>query len=177
MSRLNNLPKVLETHSESRGYLTFRQDLISVAEGKTHQYHTISGYPYAVIILPITAEGDFVLLREYRHPTGQILIGCPGGGVNEDEDPLDAARRELLEETGHSAESFTLLGTAFPLPGLTDIKTFFVRAAGAYKVQELSLEPAEYVEPIILSRSALQNHIQNQTHIDSSLFSALFLHG
>src|SRR4051812_26335428 len=97
-----------------KSIITIREDILSFDDGKHHPYYTLITRPYSVVILALTSDKHYILTEEYRHPIKKFLLSCPGGYMEEGEDPLNAAKRELLEETGYSAESFKLLGAAYP---------------------------------------------------------------
>ena len=61
-------------------------------------------------IVALTADGKVVLKKEYRHCYGQDLIEIPAGVLEDEENPLEAAKRELQEETGYRSEKWTYLG-------------------------------------------------------------------
>lgn len=63
-----------------------------------------------VNIIALTPEQEVVLVTQYRHGTNNITLEIPGGALDPDEDPLDAAQRELLEETGYSSTQWIKLG-------------------------------------------------------------------
>ena len=65
-----------------------------------------------------TADGQLVLVWQYRHGTDELSLEVPGGVIDPGEEPIDAARRELKEETGYEAESFELLSVVQPNPAL-----------------------------------------------------------
>jgi ADP-ribose pyrophosphatase len=66
--------------------------------------------PDSVAVLPITADGKILVVRQFRPARSKTTIEIPAGGIEDDETPLEAAHRELLEETGHAAESVFFLG-------------------------------------------------------------------
>ena len=59
----------------------------------------------SVLIVPITPDGDLVMVRGYRHGIGKITLSAPAGMIDAGETPLHAAKRELLEETGYATSS------------------------------------------------------------------------
>jgi 8-oxo-dGTP pyrophosphatase MutT (NUDIX family) len=88
-----------------------------------------------------------VMVSQYRHGTGQVSLEIPGGAVDErDASPLDAAKRELREETGHEADEWFSLGTIHPNPAILDNACHLFLALGARKVGDLRLDEAEEVE-------------------------------
>jgi 8-oxo-dGDP phosphatase len=87
-------------------------------------------HPGAVVVLALD-DGERVLcVRQYRHPARRRFIELPAGLIDEpDEKPLDVARRELVEEAGHEAASWTHLASTYSSPGITSevIHTFLAR--------------------------------------------------
>ena len=67
--------------------------------------------PDIVVCLPCTDDGKFVLVEEYRHGPGRALFDIPGGLVDPGEDIIDAAKREILEETGYAGQPTHLIST------------------------------------------------------------------
>ncbi|MFD5215138.1 NUDIX hydrolase [Microbacterium sp. NPDC058345] len=66
-----------------------------------------------ISLLALTPDGEAVVVEEYRHGAGIVALGTVGGAVEASEQPLDAARRELLEETGHTAAEIVDLGATW----------------------------------------------------------------
>ena len=90
----------------------------------------------AAVILPLDAE-DVVLVEQYRVPLGRSCIELPAGLIGDDsegEDPLEAAKRELVEETGYDAAEWTDLGEYFSSPGMVSESFSLLRARGLTKV-------------------------------------------
>jgi ADP-ribose pyrophosphatase len=67
--------------------------------------------PDFAVVVPVTAAGEILLVRGYKHGLGRVTLTVPAGLINPQEPPLDAARRELLEETGYEAAEWKNLGT------------------------------------------------------------------
>jgi 8-oxo-dGTP pyrophosphatase MutT (NUDIX family) len=97
-------------------------------EGSAHDFYVIES-PDWINIIPLTKDGEVVLIEQYRHGTGEISLEIPGGMVDAGENPLDAAARELLEETGYEASEVIFLGKTRPNPAIQNnwIHTYLAR--------------------------------------------------
>ncbi|HEV3468370.1 MAG TPA: NUDIX hydrolase [Pyrinomonadaceae bacterium] len=98
--------------------------------GRTHDFYVIEA-PDWINVVPLTARDEVVLIEQYRHGTTELSLEIPGGMVDGDESPLDAAARELVEETGYAARELIPLGRTRPNPALQDnwLHTFLARGA------------------------------------------------
>ena len=123
--------RVVETRLIHRGrYMEFRTDTIERADG-SHGTRDVVGHPGAVAVIALDDDGRVLLVRQWRVPAGEALIEVPAGtldvhhGVTED--PLEAARRELEEETGHRAGSWRKLAEFWTAPGFaTELMHLFL---------------------------------------------------
>src|SRR3989338_5023308 len=93
-------PEILESKIAYKGYFEIREDILELPEHPKRVFNVLLTSPEASVILAETESGDFILNREFRHPTDSWLYGCPGGTIDPGETPMQAAERELLEETG-----------------------------------------------------------------------------
>jgi ADP-ribose pyrophosphatase len=84
-------------------------------------------HPGAVAVLAVTDEGKILMVEQFRKPLEKTIIEIPAGKLEKGEDPLQCAKRELLEETGYSAERMKSLGSFYTSPGFADelIHLFF----------------------------------------------------
>lgn len=90
--------------------ISVREDTVIYADGQREIHETLEE-PEGVLILPITKEGSIILTREFRYNHG-LMYGVPmGRKEKEDTSPLDVAKRELGEETGLSATTWTHIST------------------------------------------------------------------
>lgn len=94
-------------------------------------------HPGAVAVLPIDAEGNVLLVRQFRIAAGRVLTEVPAGTLNAGEDPLLCAERELQEEVGYRPGKLESLGGIFVAPGYT---TEFIYLYLATELQEARLE-------------------------------------
>ncbi len=86
-------------------------------DGERKPYYYLESPADAVAVVAVTADGNLLLTRQYRHPVGAVIYDIPGGRSDPGEDPLEGARRELHEETGCEAGHIELLGRVNPFPG------------------------------------------------------------
>lgn len=90
---------------------------------------SIVRHPGSAVMMPV--DGDRVLLvRQYRLPAGKMLWELPAGKLDEGETPLDAAKRELAEETGYTAADWKKLVSFYPSPGFVEEKMTIFLATG-----------------------------------------------
>lgn len=112
-------------------------------------------HPPAVCVAAFTAPGELLLVRQYRHPAGDWLLEVPAGRVDEGEEPLAAARRELEEETGHRAEEWEEIRSFFCAPGFCSEEMHVFVASGVRPV-EGGGRPSDPDEEIELVRLPLE---------------------
>lgn len=154
--------------------MRIRRDTLKVDHHPPYSYYTLETYPFAVVVLAILKNGAYLLIEEYRHPTGKIILGCPAGYLDKGESPIEAAQRELLEETGYEAESFTLIGSAYPYAGFSGQKNYFVRAFNASCKSSPKLEQSEIIRPRILTPREFEQAVAQNSEIDANLGTALY---
>jgi ADP-ribose pyrophosphatase len=114
-------------------YVSLRVDEVILPSGRASERHVVERNP-SVVIIPVTTDDHVLLVRQYRHAVGQRLIELPAGMIDEGEDILEAAARELREETGHEAASLKILATVYLSPGFTNEESTFVLAEGCVPV-------------------------------------------
>lgn len=79
---------------------TLYKDTLKQANLPSYSYFKYVSTPFACMTLPFNKDGNLILNFEYRYPVDEVLLSCPGGLVEDGEDPMKSALRELLEETG-----------------------------------------------------------------------------
>ncbi len=109
--------------------------------------------PDTVVIFPILPDGKILLIKQ-EQPRKGSFISTPGGRVDEGEDILSAAKRELLEETGYEAEEFILWDAQQPVSKVEWAVYTFI-AKGLKKVAKENPDAGEKVEPFLVSLDEL----------------------
>ncbi len=173
--QLLSAPNVESSKVILDSYFQVIEDRLCLSDGSKYNYFSVAPRSDAVVVLAITEDNRVLLNQEYRHPTGKFLLTCPGGKI-EEEEPIITAQRELLEETGFTAEEFVYLGSAYPYPGISCQKIYFVLAKRVSKVQEPNRDPGEIQETLLLTLEEVKRMIQNGTDIDGQLGTAFFLY-
>ncbi len=102
-------------------------------------------HPGAVVILPLLDSDTVLLIKNYRHAVGQYLLELPAGTLNKGEPPMNAAGRELLEETGYLAHRIQPILSFFASPGILSEKLHLFAAYDLQKRQS-ALELGEDIE-------------------------------
>ena len=127
-----------------------------------------------VNIIPVTADGRVVLIRQYRHGTNDMTLEIPGGMVDrEDPSPLHAARREMQEETGYDSEDIIPLGAIHPNPAIQGNRCHSFLARNVEKLFEPSFDTTEETEVILAPLADIPDLIR-QEHITHALVVVAF---
>jgi ADP-ribose pyrophosphatase len=108
----------------------------SPVDGSEHAFYRILSVDW-VQLVPVTADGDLVMIRQYRHGTRHMTLEIPGGLIDAGESPAHAAARECLEETGYRAGDVQPLGVLQPNPALFSNRLHGFFAEGVECIAEI----------------------------------------
>lgn len=148
------------------------QEDVTLPTGKSIEHTTIV-HPGAAVILPITEQGDIILINQFRPSLKKWLLELPAGTLEKGELPAECAHRELEEETGYSASELITLGQVTPLAGFCDeIQHLFV-AKQLSKTARLSCDDDEVIEVVTLSIQELEQKIITGQVTDSKTIACL----
>jgi len=153
--------------------LVVKRDCVRLPDGNiSHREYVV--HPGAVVIVPILPNGNVVLERQFRYPLHQVFIELPAGKIDPDEDVLKTGQRELLEETGYTAQHWVKLGIQHPCIGYSSEVIHIYLAehltAGAHQRDD-----DEMLEVFDLNMEDCLAMIQRGEITDSKTIVALFM--
>ena len=114
-------------------------------ETATRYIREVVVHPGAVVVMGILPDEQIILIRTRRYAVGQNLVELPAGTLEKNEDPINCAGRELLEETGYLAGRLRPIGNFYTSPGILSEKMYAFVAYDLEK-QEQALEEGEEIE-------------------------------
>lgn len=138
---------------------TVVSDIVRVPEGHTMERFVVR-HPGAVVILPVTAEGKCVAIKQYRHAIAETILEFPAGTLEAGELPADCAAREIQEEIGYAATSWKDLGVLVSAPGFCDEKLYAYLAQGLHE-QNLPGDEDEDIEVVELTKAEVEAAIRS----------------
>jgi ADP-ribose pyrophosphatase len=121
-----------------------RKDQIRLPDGQILGMEIVE-HKGAVTIIPLDEQEQIWFIRQYRHPAGQILFELPAGVMEESENPVESAQRELREETGMAADQLRLIGEFFLAPGYSTEYMYVFLATGLHAAP-LRPDEGEFIE-------------------------------
>jgi len=137
-----------ETLVALRVFQIRRHHCQSPRTGAEHDFYVLAGNDWCNVV-PLTEDGDVVMIKQFRHGTREITLEIPGGIIDPgDPSPLDAARRELLEETGYDAASVEPIGKIHPNPAIQSNTCHTFVARGCRLVGKPALDATEDIEVV-----------------------------
>ena len=169
-----------ETAGDYRIFTVERSVAQSPVDGESRTFHRIQSQSWTQII-PITGEGQIVLIRQFRHGAQRVTLEIPGGLVDPGEDPAEAAMRECLEETGYRVRHAEPLGVVNPNPALFANRLYGYYATGAERERAVQNTGTEVTEPMLVPivelPAMLLSGAIDHALVAQTLWRYLYLHG
>ncbi len=144
-----------------RPWLTARRDVVQLPNGQIHDEYYVLDYPTWVNVIAVTDDGRYVMVRQYRHAIGEILVELCAGCAEEGEDPMDAAKRELAEETGYTGGEWILGCVLSPNASSNSNLDYCYIAKGVRLTGTQHLDRTEDIEVLLLTRDELFDMLQH----------------
>lgn len=157
-----------------RPWATLRVDKLQLPNGNIKDEYYVLEYPTWVNMVAFTEDNQLLFVRQYRHGASKILIELPAGVVDEGEEPEEAARRELLEETGYAFESIEYICQLYANPATSGNLTYTYVLKGGKKVQEQQLDSSEDIEVVVMGIAEAKQFLFDNNIGQSLHTSALF---
>jgi ADP-ribose pyrophosphatase len=177
MSEAPIVPQEIRTIFRGRVF-TVQVETIRLPKGGELQAEIIR-HPGSVVIIPVTARNEIILVRQYRPAIGRWAWELPAGSLKPGEEVERAARRECQEETGQIPSRLERVGSYFPTPGYCDEEMTFFKATGLRTPgagdEEAHQDEDEDIEARAFSRDDLQRMIASGDVIDLKTIAGLGL--
>jgi len=133
-------------------------------------------HPGGALAVPVTNDGKFVLVKQYRFTVKGRLLEFPAGTVEPNEDPAETIKREIEEETGYSAKTWRSLGKFILAPGYSDE---YIYAYLAQDLEKLANPPQqdedEDIEVVLMTAEDLEAAILNGEPIDAKTIATFYM--
>ena len=155
-------------------WLTVRKDYVRLPSGIKIDDYFVLEYPDWINIIAITDEGCFVIERQYRHGTQTIDYELCAGTVEKGEKPLDAAKRELLEETGYAGGEWKLFCVSAPNPAAMTNRNYTYLAKGVKFTGTRHLEKTEDIEIHLMDYDELVKTVECGGFLQGQMLAPLW---
>jgi ADP-ribose pyrophosphatase len=162
----NQRAKLLKSEVLYQGKVFRLQRDTVVEPGGVRVERDIIIHPGSVVVLPIFKDGRILLIRQYRHSVGEFLWELVAGRKEPGETPLNAARRELIEETGYTARRLRKLMRVVPTPGFVN-EWMWIFAAEGLTEGAAQPEEDEKITPRIFTPRQAEKMIERGTLRDA----------
>jgi len=157
-------PRPWEVESSERGkefaMFTLRHDEArSPRTGEVHDFDLVES-PDGVTVIAVTPDDQMVLVEQFRHPLRELFLETPSGVVDEGEPPLEAAARELREETGYEGSDARHVGTLVLNPSWQTTRVHVVVMRNARRVHPRDLDEGEDIRVRLVPRTEVVDLIR-----------------
>lgn len=153
------------------GWMRVKRDQVRLPSGNQGQREFIL-HPGAALIIPILENGNLLLERQFRYPLNRVFVELPAGKIDPNEDILFTAQRELLEETGYTAQEWVYLGHQHPCIGYSD-EVIYMFIAKGLQAGDTKFDEDEALELFEASLDDCLQMIATQQITDSKTVLAL----
>ena len=146
-------------------------DKVQLEDGTTSTREVVHHHGGACV-LPVDADGNVTMVRQFRYALGEELWELPVGKLEAGEDPFEAAKRELSEECGLTADTYTELGVVYPTVGYDSERIYLWAAEGLHTVGQ-HLDAGEFLDVVKMPFAQALGLVMDGTIRDSKTQIAL----
>ena len=177
MTELKAWQQVSSEYLVQENWFKFRRDHVRKSNGEIMPAYYVLEYTNWASVFPITTDGKVVLVRQYRYGTGQWSLEVPGGIMDAHEThPMEAAKRELLEETGYSCAEIIQTAVVAPNPATANNYMYCFLATGCQLTHNQKFDEHEELEVLLVSMEELktmlrENKILQALHVTVMLYA------
>lgn len=139
-----------------RPWLTVRRDQVQLPDGRVNPEFYVLEYPDWINVIARTKDGKFIMERQFRYGLGKTCFELPAGVIEKGETPLEAARRELREETGYGNGTWTELLQLSGNPSTTNNLTHCFLAQDVEYLGEAQFDPTEDLKVYLLEEAQVR---------------------
>ena len=157
-----------------RPWMRVRCDKVQLPDGRVHEEYYVLSYPSWVNVIAETEEGDIILERQYRHGLDIVSTEICAGVMEEGETPLEAAQRELEEETGYTGGEWKEIMTVAPNPGVMDNLCHCFYAKGVKKNSEQHLDDTEDIDVFLCPKQEVKQMLIRGEFIQALMVAPLW---
>ncbi len=165
--------KSLVSRGKYKIFEIFEEQLINPRNNKAIDFYYLKLSDWTVVV-PVTKDNEFVMIKQYRVGAKKYFYEFPGGLIDKGEVPVEAAKRELLEETGYYSDTFELLTEVYPLPAFQTSRCYIYTAKNVEFKKEISLDEGEDIETLLLPLEKVKKMLSNN-EIDNSIMTLSIL--
>lgn len=160
----------------SNRWITVRRDVCQpTRDERLYDYYVVEKSDFAMAVA-LTADRRLLLVRQYKHGGGQVILECPAGYIDVGEDSADAVRRELREETGYEAREVMPLGVFLVSPSFLNNRAHFFLCLDAEPVGAQKLDALEDIEVVPLDfEQAVRDLVAGRLELDMASTAAVLL--
>lgn len=144
-------------------HLRLREDTIELPDGTVVEGYFVRESRGFVVIFALTPDNRVVLVRQYKHGIGRIVLELPAGAIDPGETPLETARRELSEETGYEAPTMELVRSFVTDPTNADTVAHVFLAKGARQTGRQELDVTESIEVELATLADVRRFVRDGT--------------
>lgn len=177
MDQIKNWEKISSKYAFRNEWVKVRQDKVKLPNGKIIDNFFVFEENNVALIVPVTKEGKFVFVKQYKHALGAVTTEFPAGYLNFNEDPMEAAKRELKEETGFKAGKIEALKLVVNSPTKIQSNINIFLAVDCEQVfdQKKNQDDQEDIEIVLADTEQVLNMISKDEIIVTGTISAFFL--